>query len=499
MWAGDTVMPLERIGKLRESLTVSSEVYKKHVLRYLEARGYYVKASSDVEATFADAILNRKGEQRDYWLEVKETTVSLGDSSFLQQLAGYLAEYLHRTPANRFRMMLVCYRLIDFALFEKVYVEFEPEAINGVVSKMIGSIDQATRAVIENANFEDIKKFFEDSTVKEIDLKQLEFAQEKIKPAPPSRPSLPEAEYAAKVMVNFGDISPLKSSDRTFLNVFCLDLPSKIQIAKTLYRKANELFAEKPGVSFPAYHLDNGQIISFNEFTKDNPLSSFIVEDSPASIDLQKFTEKDDNDRIIIKILNRWIKNKCKRMGLEFDDRTRTYYYPRSSNGDGLVTVEWKAKFKNSSRELTKPMKTEEKTNFWVHRGAVISAKNLWGGYFVQIRPRFLFSSDGMSLFEGAKADKLDRKFRKSKYNRNLNQMYDVLFWYRHVFPETKNLGTANLDVCLGFGAKQSIRVLEQMNVDCEAKPNVELAEVVEEFDKLETPMSQIKKLDDFG
>src|SRR3990170_3395291 len=111
MWVGDTVMPLERIGKLRESLTVSSEVYKKLVLRYLEARGYYVKASSDVEATLADAVLTRKGEPRDYWLEVKETTVSLGDSSFLKQLADYLAKYLSGTPDNRFKMILVCCRI----------------------------------------------------------------------------------------------------------------------------------------------------------------------------------------------------------------------------------------------------------------------------------------------------------------------------------------------------------------------------------------------------
>ena len=491
-------MPLERVGKLRESLTISSEVYKKLVLRYLEARGYYVKASSDVEATLADAILTRKGETRDYWLEVKETSVSLGDSSFLRQLADYLAKYLSGTPDNRFKMILVCCRILDFPLFEKVYAEFEKEAIDGVISKMLESSKPDIRAVIENASSKDIKKFFEDSTVKEIDLKQLELAQEKIKPIPPGKPNLPEAEYAAKVMANFGEISPIKSPDRIVLNLFHLDLPSKIQVAQTLYRKANDLFAEKPYVSFPAYDLDNGQIVTFDEFTKDNPLSSFIVKDSNVSFELQKFTENEDNKRIIIKILNRWIKNRCRKMGLEFDDRTRTYYYSKSDNGDGSVNVEWKAKSKNSNRELTKPMKTDEKTNFWVHRGAIISAKNFWGENSIQIRPRFLFSSDGISLFEGAKADKLDRKFRKSKYNRNLNQMYDVLFWYRHIFPETRNLSTANLDLCLGFKAKQSIRVLEQINVDCEAKPNIELAEIDEELEKLETTSSQIKKLEDF-
>ena len=111
-------MPFERLGKLRESLTINSEQYKKYVLRYLEARGYVVKATSDVEATFADAILTRKGENRDYWLEIKDTTVSLADSDFLAQLADYLAAYLSRNKEKRFKMILACDKVVNISLFE---------------------------------------------------------------------------------------------------------------------------------------------------------------------------------------------------------------------------------------------------------------------------------------------------------------------------------------------------------------------------------------------
>lgn len=489
-------MPLERMGKLRESLTVSSELYKKHVLRYLEGRGYYVKASSDVEATFADAILNRKGEQREYWLEVKETSVSLSDSSFLEQLAKYLAEYLSRTSDNRFKMMLACYRIVDAPLFKKVFVKFESEAINDIITKMLELSDPDIRAVIDDASSEDIKRFFEDATIIEADLKDLEFAQEKIKPTPPTQPSLSEAEYASKVMAEFGDVSPLASPDKIFLNLFSLDIPSRIHFAKTSYRTVNDIFAEKPNTPFPAFDLDNGQICSFNEYVKENPLSSFIVPHSAVSIDLEKFVESANNENTVMKILNRWIRSRCKKMGLVFDERTKAYYYPRDANGEGLVAAKWKALTKESTRELTKPMKDGGKTNFWVHRSAIISAQKFWGKYYVRIKPRFLFSPDGMNLYDGPKSDKLDRKFRKSKYSHNLNQFYDVLFWYRHVFPETENRGIANLDVCLGFAPKQSIRVLEQINVESECKPNIEAIEDVEELEKIEPDTSEGQTLD---
>jgi hypothetical protein len=59
-------MPIWHIGKRREALTGNSEVYKKILMRYLEKRGYYLKASSDIEATFADNILTKNNEEREY-------------------------------------------------------------------------------------------------------------------------------------------------------------------------------------------------------------------------------------------------------------------------------------------------------------------------------------------------------------------------------------------------------------------------------------------------
>lgn len=70
------------MGTLREALTVNSELYKKKAVRCLDGRGYYVKANSDVEATLADLILYKKGEDRDYWPEAKATTVSPGETVF---------------------------------------------------------------------------------------------------------------------------------------------------------------------------------------------------------------------------------------------------------------------------------------------------------------------------------------------------------------------------------------------------------------------------------
>ena len=51
-------MPIIHLGKRREALLGSAELYKKTVVEYLESRGYYVKMDSYVEGTLACMQLN---------------------------------------------------------------------------------------------------------------------------------------------------------------------------------------------------------------------------------------------------------------------------------------------------------------------------------------------------------------------------------------------------------------------------------------------------------
>lgn len=490
-------MPIERIGKLRESLTVNSEEYKEKFLRYLVGRQYYSKASSDVEATFPDVILTRKNEKREYWLEVKATAISLGNSEFLKQLAKYLAEYLNRTPENRFKLILACYQLVDVQFFDKIFTQFDSKAITGLIKKMCDLSTPQIKATIENASTDELKMFFEETTVKEADLKSLEFAEAKVTPTPPVKPSIEEADYAAVVINRFGDVPPLKAADKLFLNLFELILPPKIFIAKTTYNSAQEIFTEKPATYFP-FELREGQIFSFNPFGLGNPIQDFIVSESVIAIDFADFIKSDKNVHTVKLIINRWITKRCKKMGLKRNKRTNAFFYPRKFTEKGLVTATWKPKSRISVRDLTRPMKIDGKTYYWVHRSAEISVTDFCGKFYIQIRPRFLFSLDGLEIMEGADADKKDRYFRKSKYNRNLNQLYDVRFWCRHVFPETEHPEVMRLTKFTKHNPEHLIKIREQLSVDCKYKPNQEEQVDIETLDPIESNTEQLNKLDSY-
>jgi hypothetical protein len=491
-------MPIWHVGKRREALTGNSEVYKKQVIRYLEKKGFYLKASSDVEGTFADCILTRKGEEREYWLEAKATMVSLGDSSFLSQLGKYFAEYVLRTPISRFRLMITCYRLSNLGLFDLIFDKFESSAIENLAKDMAEASEVTVKEMINSASRLDIKQFFEDTIIIEANPAELQIAETKVSPIPPVSPSLSDAEYAAEILKKFGDVEPSKGSDKTFLSLFQLTIPSKLYIGETPYVTGKSIFDDKPNVRFPAFHLENGQIFSFDEMNEDTLLGEFVDLGSCRSVKVEDFSKDVNNTYLITKILNRWIRSKCKRRRLKFDEETHSYYHPKKPNDDTPISVTWMPRFKHSVRELTKPMITNGKVNYWVHRAAEIFARRFWGNYYIQIRPRFLFSPDGTYLFEGWRRDKLDRAFRKSIYNRNLNKLYDVLFWYRYVFPEANKKGNLGIDSFFESKKEESIRILEQIEVETHYKPNIEIEEEVEQFDKLELATLEPKTLDDF-
>ena len=489
-------MPIWRMGKLREALTINSELYKKQTMRYLTSRGYYLKASSDVEATFADCVLTKRGDTRDYWLEVKATTVSLGEADFLSQLGKYLAAYVSRTPRNRFKMMLVCYKLVNADLFSQIFDRLDAITIDALTKRVIESTDAELEPTILRARPVDIRQFFEDAIIIEADFRDLQVAEEKVAPKPPVRPQLSEAEYAAQILNSFGDVEPIRGSDQIWPNLFQLELPKSIYEARTRYPTATSIFEEKPNTIFPNFQLQDGKIYSFSNLSED-PLSKFIDTDSVTVIDLEAFVRDPSNVRSVTTLVNRWIKQRCKKMGLLFDPRTKTHFFPRNADSENPVVIKWKPRSKMSERELTKSIVRGRRIRHWVHRAASISAKRLWGQFYIIIRSRFLFSPDGINLFDGEKIDTLDRAYRKSKYSRNMNQLYDVLFWYKCVFPEADTGGNLTIDNYLEKEVNQTMRVKEQAKVIGETKPNIEIVEDVEGFEKIEEAAEE-PTLDDF-
>ena len=476
-------MPIIHLGKRREALLGSAELYKKTVVEYLENRGYYVKMDSYVEGTLADCILSRKGEDREYWLETKATTISLYEAKFASQLGRYLAAYLTRSPQKRFNMILAIHDYRKRRLFDSIYDELDETNIKELIEVVISATDEKVKGTIQEADFRTIRQFFEDTEIIRATLQGLQENIEKIHPRPPTTPKLIDAEYAAEVLDRYRTKKPLHEEDTLLSNLFALKLPDDIYIAPTKFSSAREIYKKNPEVVFPIFRLVGGKVYSFHPFSAESALGKTLDVESVCKVKLKEWDTTQDSRNIILYLIHRQIDKLCEEKNLSYDERTESHFFSDYRPREYPMRIRWKKAGHASTRRVMTPVKREEGLIYYfAHRAVQILVRSLWGEYFIQLAPRWIFSGDGYTSYPGDISDKLDRAYRKSKFTRNRNQLNDVLFWSWYLFsggsiPIYSYIKADTIRVY-----SQTLNVGDQVSVLSNKKPNIpEREESVEE------------------
>lgn len=467
-------MPIINLGKQREALVGSAEFYKKKVIEYLEAKGYYPKMDSFVEGTLADCILSRKNEESEYWLESKAMIVSLGDARFVSELGKYLTAYLVRSPEKRFKMKLAVqgYRKAD--LFRKLYERFDESAIKQLLQSMLDVMDETDKKVIRDADPKEIKKFFEDTEViRAATTQDLQDAIEQIYPKPPVKPKLTDAKYASDILERYQTNQPIEGEDVLSANLFVLKLPPTIYIAETPYNSEQEIARDSPELLLPPIRVVGGKTYSFNEITPKSSLGVALKLNFAAKVDVSGWVVSEENRNIALYLLYRWIEELTEKKGLSYDSRTERYYFSEYTLRQFAKTIRWKSQRMNT-RDVITPVKREDgRVYYYAHRAVKCLIRNLWGEFFIQLIPGWVFTGDCYTPYPGSISDILDRAYRKSVFTRNKNQLNDVLSWSKFLFAE----GVAPIEGYLNPQTRNKslalIQVSEQLTALAHSKPNV--------------------------
>jgi hypothetical protein len=489
-------LPIVHLGKRREALSGSAELYKKTVVEYLESRGYYVKMDSYVEGTLADCVLSRKGENKEYWLETKATTISLYEAKFASQLGKYLAEYLIRSPQNRFNMILAVHDYRKQRIFKSIYDELDETNIRKLREFIINATDKKVKRTIREADFGDIKHFFEDTTVIRATLQGVKENIEKIHPKPPTAPKLTDVRYAADVLNRYRTNQPLDEEDNLLSNLFALKLPDSIYMAPTEFSSAKEIYKKNPEVIFPIFRLISGKVYSFRPFSAQTALGKILNVESFKKVKLKEWDATKDTSNIVLYLVYRRIDELCRKKVLSYDERTESYFFSDYEPREVPKKVRWKKAGRSSTRRVIIPVKKEGTVYYYAHRAVQILVRSLWGEYFIQLIPRWIFSGDCYTPYPGDITDKLNRAYRKSNFTRNRNQLNDVLFWSWHLFSEGSMLIESYLKPDTMRSRSQALNVVAQISVLSNKKPNILEREEAGEEELEEIDTTQI--LDSF-
>ena len=440
-------MTIKRLKGRREALSANSELFKDKLIQYLEKRGFYIQSSSDVESDLPDLVFSHKFEETSNWMEVKATSTSLKNKEFLSQLGQYLTEFLKRSPRNRFKFWLASYRLVSSKTFEEIFEDYNRKAIQSLVQKIAQNVDDSSRLILQNANINDIIDFFETAEIIEGEPFDLGISREKISPLAPDEPTLDDMQYAEKIRSNFDHVEPIIEEHLGYANLFPIILPEVFYVSMTPYSNPMQIYDQNYGIRFPPFIIKEKKLYTFDN-VNNSILRSYVNTHSSEEVKLSEWLEKDTlNVNSILDLVNKWINNQCRNEGMWVDKRTRTYFFPKPKGRIRALRKRWTTpKGVKRNRIMTNPYIKDNILNFWAHKSVQVRARYYWDDFFIRINPRWLFSNDGLSILEGEKADKLDRNFRKSQFNRNKNLFYNTLIWYELLFKHTRRDTPNKLD-----------------------------------------------------
>ena len=80
------------------------------------------------------------------------------------------------------------------------------------------------------------------------------------------------------------------------------------------------------------------------------------------------------------------------------------------------------------------PEASKAKLYYVFHNGVKVSSKVFWDKNYIQISPVRHFTTDGITPIEGENKDRLDRKYRNPRYNRNKYYLSWTKEWKYYLF-----------------------------------------------------------------
>jgi len=161
-------MPIYYVGKERESLTSTGEYYKRAVRTYLESLGYSQTTDSFHEGHFPDMIFVNSSIDpgRPFWIETKNTKVSLSQKKFCKELLNYLYEWVERPPKKRFKLMIFVQEIIKKSSWDSLFRNpIDEEFLFNWLEKNKSLISKNKSEIIEKKSKDEIIDFFKETEV----------------------------------------------------------------------------------------------------------------------------------------------------------------------------------------------------------------------------------------------------------------------------------------------------------------------------------------------
>ncbi|MCL4346137.1 MAG: hypothetical protein M1496_07265 [Candidatus Thermoplasmatota archaeon] len=439
-------MTIHSIGKTRESLNWSSENYKEAIREYLDTEGYSQISDSFIEGNLADMVFINPslsvGEKT--LVESKATSISSADEKLALEVVKYLVEWLKLDPQERFKFFIFTKSVTKKVEFKKHYgSDCGKKSVQSLISIAKEKLDESSQEIIETADFKDVFNFF-----RKIEIWEATYEVLKAAAASKRKYSKLSLEGYAKNLITevTRRAQPIQKKTTLISNLVELTPPTvyyglrlKFSDSKSIYRHYNEM-----GKQIPPFLLGKDDLIyTFHDLKTENPFSD-TAKGEPIEIEL----DEAENRQFIVWLINQHLRRLFYLKGIRRAPDSNIFFFEPLKDESGelekRVCINQHGKEKEVTIPYYKGEEGQEKTlNFVFHHAIEASAKMYWDRWFLELRPRKEYSSDGIHLYEGDTKSAIDNKFRNPIFNRSSNRLSSIRFW-RYYLLESEFDGAEN-------------------------------------------------------
>lgn len=439
---------------MREATTSTARHYKDAIRRYLESFGYTLTLDSDVEGVPIDMVFQSMlPGGSSIWVEAKNSEIGSTDADLRREILGYLADWLKMPFGERFEMRIFIKRTKNPSRWDEV---FGSDMVPSTIHKWVqDGLDKENVPIVNESLSKDpisVEDFFRRTIVFEGDVTELEWATEQKDAVLPTgiRKYAQRELDEMKIRCGVGC-----KKDRLITNLVQMEIPPSFCILEVESSSKGELIdALRNEEVLPSAVISRSRILTL-DVPNVSKSFNFLNLKSTSKKD-RKEVERYYSYELSI-LLNRCIDDIVKAKGAR-NLRGHTYFFPlKVQNGEvnpfkipnrsgREVTVA--TPFNKileeeigeaEEFELTIPPEQKQQLNFGFHKGAVVETRELWGGHFVSIKIKKVYTTDGENPVDSKDVPAIDAFFRNPRYNRSEAQ-FRIIGALKHFLFNTNML-----------------------------------------------------------
>lgn len=439
-------MTFIRLGKERESLTVRSEEYKKHIKKYLESRGYIIDSDSGIEGIFEDQIYFKNDRKR-VNVECKDTETSLGQSEFLIPFGRYLYLYSKLPEESRFQFSFFVRKVKNGEDFDALFNKLDDTKLLEIKKNCVKALERKKKEFfiemadhIDKIPLEIVRSFAYNAEIIEADSDSLKTASDIRIPDVGISTSVLDVIPSQKLINGLIESAkPDKVKEKLLSNIFQVTKhPDKIWYGRTNYRSKADVYKDLEIDVLPSFILKERLLYCFWDLNdSENPLSKIVNKDSINKNSTSEWLNDSDKQRWLIELLHLMLKNHAKSKDMRYDRKTSRYYITAKFGVDKIIR--WKPGNRTVPRNIVKFYKDEEgETNFAAHRAASFKFEYISNELYLIVDPQWTFTEEGKIPIRDRKMNILSNKWRTREHNSSF--LRDVLFWVNFLANGQKKL-----------------------------------------------------------